>query len=110
MQPIEHALTKAEAEFFASTREQDRKLQEEYFSALGRVKDVEMRSDANAAARNTQLQIIVKNAGLPAGKLRLSPDGLTLIVELVAAVPPPTPLASTQQPAPAANGQEALKQ
>lgn len=77
----EHALTDAEAKYLVSCREQADKLQTDYYAHLGHAKEIDIQLLALNTSRDQALSLIVKNAGLPQGKLRISPDSRKLIIE-----------------------------
>ena len=81
MAPIEHTLTKAEAIYVKESAEQEKQLVAAVYAALGRAREAETTLESIRFSRDQQLSIISKNAGLPAGKARLSADGLSLIIE-----------------------------
>ena len=77
----EHKLTQAEQEYFKANQDKLQKLEVNYYALVGKAKEMHDELLVTKNAVDQQLTVIVKNAGLTAGRIRIAPDSSCLIIE-----------------------------
>ena len=77
----EHKLTQAEQEYFKANQTKLQQLEVNYYALVGKAKELHDELLITKNAVDQQLSVVIKNAGITAGRIRIAPDSSCLIIE-----------------------------
>jgi len=77
----EHKLTQAEQEYFKANQMKLQQLEVNYYALVGKAKEMHDELVITKNAVDQQLSVVVKNAGITVGRIRIAPDSSCLIIE-----------------------------